>query len=475
MEVATMRTRVLSVACLFWILVQPAAAEVPGSHEVIVRRLHPKAIVVGSGGTYGDTMLALASERGLVVVDTGTTTTLTRSYRKKIEEVFGRTDFAFVVNTHYHYDHTVGNPVFPEATVVGHELTRSRLYDWYNDLDTFVARQRGRVVGWRSAAENLDPGDDRLQRLRDIEYSYGQMCEDLENEYELHPPTITFADRMNLELGDLTLRLYAYGPGTHTGDDILVHIPEIGVVATGDLFHHEYVRFVYRLEPGIDIGHKVAVLDAILADKGMQHVVPVHSRVMSRDELVARRNYMAEMWEVATGLAEKGGTLAEARKSLDLESRFGYLTELGIDPGELTTQHEAGVETVWMVAKGGSDATVAINEAFDEGGTAAAREAFARILPLMGEEYYIDEGAFNNLGYRLLAEDRLDEAVAVFEMNTEAFPDSSNTYDSLGEALAARGDIDRAITAYRRSLELDPENSNGAAQLKRLEAIKTGG
>ena len=29
--------------------------------------------------------------------------------------------------THYHYDHVVGNPVFPEATVIGHELTRERI------------------------------------------------------------------------------------------------------------------------------------------------------------------------------------------------------------------------------------------------------------------------------------------------------------------------------------------------------------
>ena len=466
-----MRTRFPVVLCLLWSLAQPVAAETPGSHEVFVNQLHPKAIVVGSGGTYGDTMLALNSEKGLVVVDTGTTTTLTEAYRAKIEEVFGRTDFAYVVNTHYHYDHTVGNPVFPEATVVGHELTRSRLFDWYADLEAFVARQRGRVEGWRSAAEGLDPEDPRLQRLRDIEFSYGQMCADLEGEFDLHPPTITFADRMNLELGDLTLRLHAYGPGTHTGDDILVHIPEIGVVATGDLFHHDYVRFVNRLEPGIDIDHKVAVLDAILTDEGLQHVVPVHSRIMTRDELAARRDYMAEMWETAAALAEKNGTLEDARKILNLENRFEYLTELGISPDELTAQHNAGVETVWMVAKGGSDATVEITEALDEGGAEAARKVFARILPLLGEEYFLDEGAINNLGYRMLGEGKIDEAVAVFEMNTEAFPDSWNTYDSLGEAYAARGDIDRAIATYQQSLELNPENTNGAAQLERLEGL----
>ena len=127
-----------------------------------------------------------------------------------------------------------------------------------------------------------------------------------------------------------------------------------------------------------------------------------------------------------------------------------------------------------MLAKGGSDATVEITEALDEGGAEAARKVFARILPLLGEEYFLDEGAINNLGYRMLGEGKIDEAVAVFEMNTEAFPDSWNTYDSLGEAYAARGDIDRAIASYKRSLELNPENTNGAAQLERLEGLERG-
>jgi glyoxylase-like metal-dependent hydrolase (beta-lactamase superfamily II) len=116
MEVATMRTRNLVVVCLLLGLAATVSAEPPSCHEVFVRQLHPKAIVVGSGGTYGDTVIAFNSEKGLVVVDTGVSTTLTTAYRARIEEVFGRDDFAYVINTHYHYDHTVGNPVFPEAT-----------------------------------------------------------------------------------------------------------------------------------------------------------------------------------------------------------------------------------------------------------------------------------------------------------------------------------------------------------------------
>lgn len=467
-----MRIRNLIALCLLLGSAIAVSAEVPAGHEIIVNQIHPRAIVVGSGGTYGDTMLALNSEKGIVVVDTGTTTTLTRGYRAKIEEIFGRDDFIYVINTHYHYDHTVGNQVFPEATVVGHELTRSRLLEWYADLDTFVDRQRTRVEGWQTAAADLDPGDERLARLQDIEFSYDQMCNDLESDFELHPPTVTFADHMNLELGDLTIHLYAYGTGSHTGDDILVHVPEIGVLATGDLFHHDYIRFISRLEPGIDIDHKVEVLDTILADEGLEHIVPVHSRVMSRSELVARRDYMAGMWKGARILSEMGGTFEDAHHCLAVETRFGYLTELGIAIDDVLAQHEENLKMVWMVARGGEDASVLVTEALDEGGAAHAKVVFSRILPLKDEKYIVDEGAFNGLGYRLLGEERVDEAVAVFEMNVAAFPDSWNTYDSLGEALAIQGDLEGAIASYRRSLDLNPENSNGVVQVKRLVGMR---
>jgi cytochrome c-type biogenesis protein CcmH/NrfG len=69
----------------------------------------------------------------------------------------------------------------------------------------------------------------------------------------------------------------------------------------------------------------------------------------------------------------------------------------------------------------------------------------------------------------LLAErDRLAEAIAVFLLNTELFPESSNTWDSLGEAYMEAGETELAIANYEKSLALDPTNSNAATMLERL-------
>ena len=80
------------------------------------------------------------------------------------------------------------------------------------------------------------------------------------------------------------------------------------------------------------------------------------------------------------------------------------------------------------------------------------------------------ESEINSAGYRLLGDERVDEAIAVFTRNTEAFPESANTWDSLAEAHMIRGDRELAIQHYRRSLELNPGNENAREKLVELGA-----
>jgi tetratricopeptide (TPR) repeat protein len=84
-----------------------------------------------------------------------------------------------------------------------------------------------------------------------------------------------------------------------------------------------------------------------------------------------------------------------------------------------------------------------------------------------------DEYLLNSLGYRLLGADRVEEAIAIFELNVEEYPDAWNPYDSLGEAYAEAGDLEKAIQYYEKSLELNPDNTNGIAALERLRAQRT--
>ena len=83
-----------------------------------------------------------------------------------------------------------------------------------------------------------------------------------------------------------------------------------------------------------------------------------------------------------------------------------------------------------------------------------------------------DEGLINMMGYVMLQDGKVEEAVRFFEKNVKDYPESSNVYDSLGEAYAAAGKKDLAISNYEKSLQLNPKNTNAEEWLKKLKEGK---
>ncbi len=78
------------------------------------------------------------------------------------------------------------------------------------------------------------------------------------------------------------------------------------------------------------------------------------------------------------------------------------------------------------------------------------------------------EDVLNAKGYELLAENKYDRAIAIFTMNTVAYPKSANAFDSLAEGYMTAGDKSSAIIHYEKSLELNPDNGNAKDKLLEL-------
>jgi tetratricopeptide (TPR) repeat protein len=70
------------------------------------------------------------------------------------------------------------------------------------------------------------------------------------------------------------------------------------------------------------------------------------------------------------------------------------------------------------------------------------------------------------MGYELLRSGMKEQALSIFKLNVEQFPDSWNVYDSYGEALLAMGRKDEAIENYKKSVEMNPGNTSGINALK---------
>ncbi|MDU8886241.1 serine hydrolase [Yeosuana sp. MJ-SS3] len=86
------------------------------------------------------------------------------------------------------------------------------------------------------------------------------------------------------------------------------------------------------------------------------------------------------------------------------------------------------------------------------------------------DDYDLNEGEMNTMGYQLLQSGKVEEAAEVFRLNVEVFPESPNVYDSYAEALMYQGKNDLAIENYKKSVELNPGNQNGIDYLKKLGA-----
>lgn len=106
---------------------------------------------------------------------------------------------------------------------------------------------------------------------------------------------------------------------------------------------------------------------------------------------------------------------------------------------------------------------------FMDKGILAGRELYLKLKA--DENYTLNENEMNAIGYRLLQKGKVEEAIEVFTINLEEFPDSWNVYDSLGEAYMADRKKDLSIKNYKKSIEMNPENTNGIKMLKKLESL----
>ena len=74
--------------------------------------------------------------------------------------------------------------------------------------------------------------------------------------------------------------------------------------------------------------------------------------------------------------------------------------------------------------------------------------------------YNLSENAINSFGYELMNANKNDDALKIFKLNTELYPNGYNTFDSYGECLLKMNKKEEGLKAYKRSLELNPKNEN---------------
>ena len=155
-----------------------------------------------------------------------------------------------------------------------------------------------------------------------------------------------------------------------------------------------------------------------------------------------------------------GNLLYGAGEMDQAEAIFRKLQERRPDP-----YFASRLEAIQKMRRG--SAALSLSEAL-KNGLRTAKARLAELEKSKDPQVYFDERELNALGYRLLGQDKLDQAVFVFELNARRFPGSWNAHDSLGEACMKAGRTKDAIRSFERSLRLNPDNANARRMLEAL-------
>lgn len=293
--------------------VQPIAE---GVYAVI--RQDPPGLMVDANSVF------IVNDEDVIVVDTSGAPSTSKEVVAALRKITNK-PVRYVVNTHWHDDHIIGDTVyreaFPGVEFIGH--TKAREY-----LPTRGAVDRkGFLAGAPMAVEIL-----QSLLAANESFSGGELTAEERTSHEsdirllelaveegpgvpLMLPTITVEDRLTLHRGDRMIDIRHLGRG-HTGGDLVVHLPKEGVVITGDL-----VVWPVPLV-GSDqsyVGDWSATLEKVLALKPAV-IVPGHGPVLRDDSYVKILARMFASIEQQTAAAvARGETLQQARKSVDLE------------------------------------------------------------------------------------------------------------------------------------------------------------
>jgi len=251
--------------------------------EIVVKPLRGGVTLLqGSGGN----MMALAGPTGLLMVDDGIAVS-----KDKIEAALRRIGpgpINYVINTHWHWDHTDGNvwANHDGAVLIGHANTARHLGETIH------------VVEWGHVFTPL-PAGGRIAMI--------------------------VQDEKSMPYGDDTIRMRYYAP-SHTDGDISAYFTKADVLATGDTWWHGLYPFIDYVAGGSIDGMIRAANDNVDMAGPDTIVVPGHGPVGGRAELIEYRDMLVAIRANVAALKRQGKSVEEtvaAKPTAAYDAKWG--------------------------------------------------------------------------------------------------------------------------------------------------------
>jgi len=180
--------------------------------------------------------VVIVNDNDVLLVDAGVTPAVARAL---VQDVKLLTDkpVRWLVNTHFHYDHTDGNSIFgPEVQIIGHEYIHTAITT-LNVLhrEPFKTAQANLPIQIQDLKKQVtDEKDSQKRAALEQQLAATELEQKQFGEIKPVPPTMTYQSNLILHRGQREIQLLFLGRG-HTPGDTVVFLPKERIVCTGDL------------------------------------------------------------------------------------------------------------------------------------------------------------------------------------------------------------------------------------------------
>ena len=287
----------------------------------------------------------IVNENDVMLVDDGTTPAAARALLEDLKLITNK-PVRWVVNTHFHYDHTDGNSIFgPEVQIIGHEYVRKAILDNVLHHEPFLTSV-GNMANQADALKKQIADEKDAGKRATLETQLAAAQGDLEQLKNIKPtpPTMTYSSKMTLYSGQREIQILFLGRG-HTQGDTVVYLPKERIVCTGDLMES---RLAYMGNGVFD--EWVTTLDAV-KELDFDAVLPGHGVPFHEKSLItAFQSYLKDLMSQVAALRKQGLSAEQAAQRVDLTSHkadFPQIQGPGADLRGVRRMYE------WMDEHGG--------------------------------------------------------------------------------------------------------------------------
>ena len=262
-----------------WFCFDIAWAEKPKTIEV-----WKNLFTVSHGEGVNSNSTFLIAKNGVVVVDTRVTPAEARKVKEAIRKQT-KLPILYVINTHYHGDHTFGNQTFREShNIIAHENVR-------------------RALEFEAGKEHLEVF--KSLKIPGIEDTM------------VTPPNIIFRDKMDIYAGEYHLELiHVKG---HTDGDLFIYIEALKTLITGDLIQNK--RIPYMGDAYIEEWIKSI---NYMGDLNAEIYIPGHGEPAGKPLLIAMKHYLIELRRMVENQIKKGSSLKETQDAVRPKLKAKY-------------------------------------------------------------------------------------------------------------------------------------------------------